>query len=71
MKREIKNLTYHNLMVVIHKIEKKGYTFEEAEPLARHIFSEFTARPQGMSIEQRIEQILTKEEWIRQQSICY
>ena len=59
----MKNLTYHNLMVVIHKIQAKGYDFEESERLARHVFEEFAARPQGMSIEERVRRILTKEEW--------
>ena len=41
----IRNLTYHNLMAVIHKLQKKGYTFEEAvyevdilESFANYIF---------------------------------
>ena len=59
----MKNLTYHNLMAVIHKIEAKGYDFSEAERLARSIFNEFAARPQGMSIEERVRRILTKEEF--------
>lgn len=67
MKRKMKNLTYHNLLSVIRKImNDKGYTFEEAEPLARNIFAEFEACPQGMSIEQRIGILLSKDEWIRQ-----
>ena len=44
----------------------KGYTMEEAEPMARNIFAEFEARPLGMSIETRIEKILTKEEWLKE-----
>ena len=59
----MKNLTYHNLMAVIHKIEAKGYAFKESERLARHIFDEYAARPQGMSIEERVRRILTKEEY--------
>ena len=59
----IKNLTYHNLMAVIHKLQKKGYTFEEAEPIARNIFSEYQAAPQGLSIESRIDRELSKKEW--------
>jgi hypothetical protein len=62
----MKNLTYHNLMAVIHKIEAKGYDFQESERLARHIFDEFAARPQGMSIEERVRRILTKEEFEKQ-----
>ena len=59
----IKRLTYYNLMVVIHKIEAKGYDFEVSRRLARNIFSEFEASPHGLSIEERVRRILTKEEW--------
>ena len=62
----IKNLTYRNLMAVIHKIQAKGYDFEESERLARNIFAEFEARPQGMSIEERVRRILTREEFERE-----
>lgn len=62
----MKNLTYHNLMAVIHKIQAKGYDFEESERLARHVFAEFAARPQGMSIEERVRRILTKDEFERE-----
>ena len=63
MKRGMKNLTYNNLMAVIRKIQAKGYTFEEAEPVARNIFAEFQAAPGGLSIEERVRRVLTKEEW--------
>ena len=63
MKRQMRNLTYNNLMAAIRKIEKKGYDFNESERLARSIFDEFLAHPQGLSIENRVAQILTKEEW--------
>ena len=59
----MKNMTYRNLMAVIHRIEAKGYEFNEAEQMARHIFDEFAARPQGMSIEERVRRILTREEF--------
>ena len=62
----MRNMTYRNLMVVIHKIEAKGYGFEESEKLVRTIFAEFEARPQGMSIEERVRKILTKEEFERE-----
>ena len=64
--RHIKNLTYHNLMAVIHKIERKGYDFETSERLARNIFAEFEAHPQGISIEKRIDMILDYEDWVRE-----
>ena len=58
----IKNKTYRNLMIVIHKIQQKGYNFDEAEKMAKNIFDEFEARPLGMSIEERVRRILPKEE---------
>ena len=63
MKKQMKNMTYRNLMSVIHKIEAKGYTFEEAEPMARRIFEDFQSQPLGLSIESRIGMILSKAEW--------
>lgn len=57
----IKNLTYHNLMIVIHKLMKKGYTLQEAEPIAKRIFEEYN--PFGMSIEEMTENVLSKSEW--------
>ena len=64
--RNMKHLTYNNLMAVIKKIQAKGYDFETSERLARNVFTEFQARPEGLSIEQRIERILDYEEWVRQ-----
>lgn len=66
MTKHIKRLTYHNFMTVINKIMAKGYTLEEAEPVARNIFAEFESRPLGISIETRVERILTKEEWLKE-----
>ena len=59
----IKHMTYRNLMIVIHKIQAKGWSFDESERMARNIFSEFSARPLGMSIEERINRIMTRQEW--------
>ena len=59
----MRNLTYNNLMAVIRKIQAKGYDFQESEKLARNIFAEFESRMQGMSIEERVRRVLTKEEW--------
>ena len=50
-------------MAVIRKIEAKGYDSQESERLARNIFAEFQNHPYGLSIEERIRRILTKEEW--------
>jgi len=65
-KRQMRNLTYNNLMAVIRKIEAKGYDFETSERLAKSVFNEYLASPQGLSIESRIDRILDYEEWIRQ-----
>lgn len=62
----MKNLTYYNLMVVIRKIQAKGYDFETSKRLARGMFDEFAACPQGLSIEERVRRILTREEWERE-----
>lgn len=61
MKRHMRNLTYRNLMIVINRIMKKGYDFTESEKMARNIFEEFSARPEGLSIEARIEMIQKRE----------
>lgn len=62
----MKNLTYRNLMVVIKRIQAKGYDFETSRRLAKNIFAEFQASPQGLSIEERVRRILTKEEFERE-----
>lgn len=62
----MKNMTYRNLMAVIRKIQAKGYDFETSEWLARGVFEEFQATPGGLSIEERVRRILTKEEWERE-----
>ena len=64
----MKNLTYRNLMTVIRKIMKKGYDFSTSERLARNIFREFAACPNGKSIEERISLILTAEEYAAEYS---
>ena len=40
------------------------------ERLARSVFTEFEANPLGMSIEERVRRILTKEEWERECREC-
>lgn len=59
----MKNLTYRNLMIVIKKLQNKGWSFDESEKMARRIFAQYEAYPMGLSIEAQIKQILTKEEW--------
>ena len=70
MKRQMRNLTYQNLMAVTRQIQAKGYDFEESEQLARSIFAEFQEAPMGLSIEERVRRILTKEEWERECREC-
>ena len=59
----MKNLTYLNRMAVIRRIEAKDYDFETAERLTRNVLAAFQAAPEGLSIEQRVNMILTKAEW--------
>ena len=58
----IKKLTYYNFMVIMHKIEKKGYISSEAEQMTRNVFDEFLACPGGLSVEARVDRILDKKE---------
>ena len=60
--RSMKNMTCRNLMIVIRRIQAKGYEFSEAERMARSVFDEFAAAPGGLSIEERVRRILTKIE---------
>ena len=63
----IKNLTYRNLLIVTHRIERKGYDFQTSLKLARNIFNEFN--PNGLSIEAMTNRILTKEEFKKENQI--
>ena len=54
-------MTYRNLVAVIRKIEAENRSFDEAEKMARNVFTEY--RPQGMSIEERVR---CREEWERE-----
>ena len=47
-------------------IQAKGWSLEEAEKMARNIFAEFEAAPGGLSIEERVRRVLTREEWERE-----
>ena len=59
----IKNLTYHNLMRVAKMVMEKGYNEKEAIEIAKQRFAEFN--PYGMSIEESVRRLQTKEEWQR------
>ena len=53
----IKNRTYHNLMIVINKLEReKGYPLAEAKKIADGIFDNFN--PNGLSIEEMVRRVL-------------
>ena len=60
------NLSHENLLILIKEIPQKDCDFSEAETLAGNVFSEFRARTEGLSVEQRADRILTKEEWERE-----
>ena len=62
--KHIKNYTYHNLMIVIHRIMAKGYTLEEAEPIAKLIFANYN--PLGSTIEEMTDRVISKEEWLKE-----
>lgn len=59
----MKNRTYRNMMIVINRIQKKGWSFEEAVETARRIFDQFEAHPLGLSIEALTNQVISREEW--------
>lgn len=62
--RNIKNKTYNNLMLVIGKIQKKGYSFEEAREIAEHLFADFQPNSNSVwTMEKRIDIILPKDEY--------
>ena len=57
--RKIKNLTYHNFMYVIRKIEERGYNFDDSAYMAKVIFREFGYNS-NISIEERINKLPIK-----------
>ena len=61
--KKIKNRTYHNFLLVMKHIEEKGYTTAEAEEITRRIFDDYEINPEGLSINARVERIITKSEW--------
>ena len=69
MPRAIKNRTYRNMMIVVNRIQKKGWSFEEAVRLARGIFDQHEAHPMGLSIEAMTDQIVTVQEWEEENAV--
>lgn len=63
MARQIRNCTYRNMMIIVNRIQRKGWDFDESVRLARGIFAHFEACPNGLSVEQLERQIITVEEW--------
>lgn len=63
--KKIKNKTYNNFIYIMKQIQKKGYTAAEAEKLTHGIFDAYTANPNGISIETRLNRIISKDEYNR------
>ena len=63
----MKNLTYHNLIKGIKILQEKGYTFEEAEDIARKKFKILEEDRTGYwTFEKLAAQVISKEEYERQ-----
>ena len=60
----MKRRTYNNVVKATKMIQKKGYSFEEANKMAIRLFDENTKEMN--SIEFYIDKILGKEEWERE-----
>ena len=62
----MKRKTYNNVLKAAKLIMKKGYEEKESLEMAVKIFDEMEELNNGMSIEWRISQIISKEEWEEQ-----
>ena len=62
----MKKKTYNNVLKAAKLIMKKGYEEKESLEMAVKIFDEMEALNNGMSIEWRISQIITKAEYDEQ-----
>jgi hypothetical protein len=63
----MKSLTYHNLIKGIKILQAKGYTFEEAEDIARKKFEILENDRTGYwTFEKLAAQVISKEEYERQ-----
>ncbi len=60
----MKRRTYNNVVKATKMIQKKGFSFEEANKMAIRLFDENTKEMN--SIEFYIDKILSKEEWERE-----
>jgi len=62
--KDMKRLTYHNLLKGIKIMQGKGYSFEEAEDLARKQFDKLEADTTGFwTFEKLAAQVISKEEY--------
>lgn len=59
----MKKKTYNNVLKAAKLIMKKGYEYKESLEMAVKIFDEMEELNNGMSIEWRISQIISKAEW--------
>ena len=66
--KPIKRRTYYNFVRVVKLIMAKGYDRETSGKLARRLFDDYEASPLGLTVLQRVDLILTKEEFEAQQA---
>ena len=59
-RRTIKTKTYYNFMLIMKAIQAKGYSFEEAERMAHHLFD--SMNPYGLSIWHYVDMIVPANE---------
>lgn len=57
----MRNKTYRNVIILTHRIQKKGYDFEESSKMALRCFDE--SNPYGMGAEAIADKIVSKEKW--------
>ena len=62
----MKKKTYNNVLKAAKLIMKKGYEYKESLEIAVKIFDEMEELNNGMSIEWRISQIISKKDWEEQ-----
>lgn len=63
----MKKKTYNNVLKASKLIQEKGYDKAEANQIALNIFAEH--ENDAMPIEFYIDKVLTKEEWIAEQTL--
>lgn len=59
----MRNQTYRNVMILIKRLQKKGYNLEESKELAFKCFENSAGNNNGMRPEQFEQMILSKEDW--------